>query len=84
MGAIDTSPKINKPNDNTDPWLVVTLTKIDERQKTIKNDLGTVSKWVGEHDVRHRKIDGRLAIVAIGVPIGTAIIILAVSTLLGG
>ncbi len=80
----ETNTPIKKPNDTTDPWLVVTLTKIDERQKTIKTDLGTVSKWVGEHDVRHRKIDGRLAVVAIGVPIGTAIIVMAVSALLGG
>ena len=82
--GIDIPKRAEKPNDTTDPWLVMTLTKIDERQKTIKTDLGTVKTWVGNHDVRHRKIDGRMAIVAIGIPIGTAVIILAVSTLLGG
>ena len=82
--VLDTPPEIKKPNDTTDPWLVVTLTKIDERQKTIKDDLGTVSKWVGEHDIRHRKIDGRMAVFALAIPIGTAIIVFAISALLGG
>lgn len=82
--TLDTPREIKKPNDNTDPWLVVTLTKIDERQKTIKTDLGTVKTWVGNHDVRHRKIDGRLALVAVGIPIATGIILAIIATAIGG
>ena len=89
--GIDTPTGLKKPGNDTDPWIVGTLREVKksvefntERIGYIKDDTQSIKSWTNEHDVRHRKIDGRLAVVAIGIPIGTAIIILAVSTLLGG
>ena len=82
--ALDTPTGLKKPNSDTDPWVVKTLTRIDERQQGIKDDMGTVKNWVSEHDVRHRKIDGRLALVGVAIPIGTGIVVWVVTTLMGG
>lgn len=87
----DTPTGLKKPRNNTDPWLVKTLTDLGktmefntERIGNIRNDTKEISDWVKEHDVRHRSIDAKLALVAFGAPIIAGFILFVVQHYLGG
>ena len=84
MAVVKTPPDVGQPNKGTDPWLVATLTRIDERSKRTREDIKAIKQWITDHDVRHRKIDGKMAIIGIGVPIATAVVVALVMIALTG
>lgn len=89
--ADDTPTDMKKPNHKTDPWLVRKIGDIgtavalnSQSLETIQGQTSETTAWTKEHDIRHRKIDGKMALVAIGAPAILGLAIWAVQTFLGG
>ncbi len=87
----DTPTNMKKPNHKTDPWLVRTIGQINtnvalnsQSLDTITKQTGETTAWTKEHDIRHRKIDGRMALVAIGTPAILGLVFWIVQEFLGG